>query len=390
MAAAATNSVLRSLHEIVGGVMVTPELAPAPYPTITAVQGDHPVPGRRSFAAAARIGEVAGGRRSNEVALVLVSGGTSSLIAGPLRGQSEGDLSALYQMLLESGLDIGQMNAIRKRFTRWGGGRLALALAPAATHCLVVSDVIGDDLSAIGSGPCVPDPLRVGDVTAALQRAGLYTRISQTYRDHLTGIMRGLNPETPKATHPAFAHITARVIATNRLALDAIASQARARGFVTEVRPVALAGEASVAGADIARQLIEGRTGRVSGAGGRQCIVWGGETTVALRGGGASVGAGGRCQELALAAARALAAGGESARGISLLAAGTDGRDGATEAAGACVDHETWNTIRAAGRDPDAALSRHESYGALSAAGALIPRRVTGTNVMDVVVGLMS
>jgi glycerate 2-kinase len=389
MAAAAVDSLLRSLHSIVGGVMVTPDGEPSPYPTVLSLAGDHPIPGRRSFDAAAKIAEVAAGRRATDVAIVLISGGTSSLIGAPLRGQSEADLSALHGLLLDSGLDIAQMNGVRKRFSRWGGGRLALALAPAATHCLAVSDVIGDDLSVIGSGPCVPDPGVIADVERTLDRANLRARLSPTYRDYITSVTRGVTPETPKKAHPAFAHVTSRVIATNRLALEGAAAAAKARGLVTHLQRTPLAGEASVTGEQLARLLIDAKQNPPDGNRVPRCYVWGGETTVVLGPGARASGGGGRCQELALAAARVLSEAGEAGAGISLLAAGTDGRDGSTEAAGGCVNASTWERIQSRGIDPASALLRHESNGALGAAGALVPRWNTGTNVMDVMIGVI-
>jgi glycerate 2-kinase len=386
MAAAAVNSFLHSLHSIVGGVVVSPGVGPAPYPTLVAMHGDHPVPGPKSFAAAARIGEVTAGRRGNDVAVVLMSGGASSLIGAPLRGMSETDLTALCELLLGSGLDIAAMNAIRKRFSRWGAGRLALALAPAATHCLAVSDVIGDDLSVIGSGPCVPDTNTVRDVLGLLRRADLFTRIPQAQREYLEGVSRGTIPETPTQAHPAFAHVTARVVGNNRAAIDGVAAHARAGGLAADIIDTRLGGAAALAGETIARRLLDVRA---EGASGR-CLIWGGETTVALGGDRAgSLSGGGRCQELALAAARVLHDAGEGAAGITLLAAGTDGRDGATDASGALVDGATWQAITAAGHDPARALAAHESNGALRAARALIPRRETGTNVNDVVIGIL-
>jgi hydroxypyruvate reductase len=293
---------------------------------------------------------------------------------------------------------------VRKRFSRWGGGRLALALAPAATHCLAISDVIGDDISSIGSGPCVPDPYTVKDVIDILQRAKLYQRLAPSFRDHLTGTQKGLVPETPKATHPAFAHVTARVIANNRVALDAARVKATELGIAqVTVADAPLEGGAAEAGAALARALIARRE---QAGGASSLLVCGGETTVSiphpmltpgLRARSES-GAlppvpqpqGGRCQELALAAARVLSEAGDAARGITLLAAGTDGRDGPTDAAGACVDATTWDAIRDAGRDPAAALAGHESYPALDAVGALLRTGATGTNVADVVIGLIA
>ena len=386
MASAAVAALLKSLHQIAGGVVVTPDGDRSPYPTVTALSGDHPIPSRASFIAAEKIGELSAGRRAADVALVLVSGGASSLIAAPLRGQTEGDLIALYEMLLASGLDITAMNSVRKRFSRWGGGRLALALAPAATHCLAISDVPGDDLSVIGSGPCTPDATTAADVSAILESAGLMRRVSSTHRAYLTGVARGVGPETPKRQHPAFAHVSSRIIATNRTALEGIAAAAAARGMSVEVIESPLGGAAAAAGEAIARKLIETRTKR---NGAPRCVIWGGETTVDSAGSSSGVTGGGRCQELTLAAARILGDAGDSAAGIRLLAAGTDGRDGVTDAAGAVIDGATWSAIRDAGGDPVSALEHHESTNALAAVNALIPRRRTGTNVMDVAIGIV-
>jgi glycerate-2-kinase len=381
MAAAAVASLNRSLHAIVGGVVVTPDGGPSPYPTLVSMRGDHPNPGRHSFAAAAKIAEVSAGRRGNDVAVVLVSGGTSSLIAAPLKGLNEADFTSLYEMLLGSGLDIAAVNAVRKRFSRWGAGRLALALAPAATYCLAISDVAGDDLAVIGSGPCVPDDTTAKDVISILEQASLLTRVPESLRDYLTTVTRGTIPDTPTQSHPAFAHVTARVIGNNRMSVEGAATLARERGYAVDILEPRLSGDAARAGEAIARHVLEARSSE------KHCFIWGGETTVTLAP-GAHAGGGGRCQELALAASRVLHEAGDAAAGISILAAGTDGRDGATEAAGAIVDSSTWSAIAAGGRDPAQALASHESNSALRVASALIPRKDTGTNVNDVVIGL--
>ena len=385
MAAATVGALLKSLHSIVGGVMVTPDGDRSPYPTILSLKGDHPVPGPASFLAADKIAELARGRRATDVVIVLVSGGASSLIAAPLQGQHAADLVNLYQRLLTSGLDIVAMNTVRKRFSRWGGGRLAQVLAPAAVHCLAVSDVPGDDLGVIGSGPCAPDSATANDVLAILEERKLAPRIAPIYLDYLKSVTRGVAGETPKARHPAFAHVTSRVIASNRSALERAASAAAAQGMRVEIVEDQLVGSAAAAGDSIARRLL---TASATRDGAAKCFLWGGETTVTLDE-ATSVSGGGRCQELALAAARVLGEAGERASRIRLLAAGTDGRDGITEAAGAIVDAKTWGAVAAAGADPGAALDRHQSNRALSAANALLPRRRTGTNVMDVAIGIV-
>ena len=399
MAAAAVATLQRSLLSISGGVIVSTDAAPAPHATLSALQGNHPLPGRLSFTAAARIGDLAVGMRGDDVAIVLLSGGASSLIAAPLRGMSEADVGQLFELLLFAGLDIRAMNTVRKRFTRWGAGRLALALAPARTYAFVISDVVGDEPADIGSGPCTPDAATVRTVIDLLNQSALHARISPAMRDHLTGVIRGVIPETPKAAHPAFAHVTTRIIGSNRLAVDAAVAHAHSLSLDAERVTAPLEGDAASCGARVADALLKRAQQGAPG-----CIIWGGETTVRLSGlpepatprgsGGAPATradppSGGRCQELALAAARRLAEVGGCAGRITILAAGTDGRDGTTDAAGAFAHESIWGAIREGGRDPEAALQRHESHAALAAASALLPARSTGTNVMDVVIGLV-
>jgi len=342
------------------------------------------VPGARSFDAALRLQQVITQKRGADLGIVLLSGGTSSLLASPLRGMSEADLVGLYEMLLASGLDILHMNAVRRRFSTWGAGRMALALAPARTCCLALSDVPGDDLAAIGGGPCVPDPMRARDLIEMLKRARLLERVPAVVRRALEETARGVSAETPKPTHPAFAHVTATVIGNNSGALSGAAAAARHAGYATTISPESLEGDATAAGARVAETLLSLRDR--AGARPPLCVLWGGETTVTLPLGAPN---GGRSQALALAAAKHLADAGDRARGITLLAAGTDGRDGTTDAAGAIVDGTTWHAIGAAGVDPAAALHAHDAHGALAAAAALFAPGPTGTNVMDVAIAIV-
>jgi hydroxypyruvate reductase len=383
MAAATVATVQRSLADVAGGIVIAPDAGSAPNGTMASVAGDHPIPGARSFAAASKLQDIISRKRGTDVGIVLLSGGASSLMAAPLRGMQGADLTALYELLLGSGLDIAQMNVVRKRFTYWSAGRLALGLAPAQSHCFALSDVPGDDLAVIGSGPCFPDPSRAADVVAILEAAGLHHRIAPAFRRFLADSVRRVIPETPKATHPAFAHMKARVIGNNAMALEAVATEARALGLrATVMEP--LTGDALRAGETIAAHLVRERES-LNGDG-PSCIIWGGETTMTLPPGAPQ---GGRCQAVALAAAQHLAGAGERAGGIALLAAGTDGRDGTTAAAGAIVDASTIALIRGAGIDPAAALGGHDSHRALAAAGALFTPGITGTNVMDVAIGLI-
>jgi len=366
-----------------GGIVVPPVEGSAPHPRVPVVPGDHPEPGERSRTAAAALARTAADTKPGDEAWVLLSGGATSLLGAPVDGLHPADLTELYRLLLGSGLDISAMNRIRKRFSRWGAGRLAAALAAARIRVFVVSDVIGDDLPSIGSGPCVPDPTTAAEVRQALEAAGLTARIAPALLELLREVEAGRAAETPKPDHPAFARIETRLIVSNRLALEAAAARAAALGCAARIVETPLAGEAASTGRHIADGLLRyarGSTGQQP-----QCVIWGGETTVTL--GPDAAGLGGRSQELALAAAEVLA-GDTSDSSVNLLAAGTDGRDGPTDAAGAVVDGTTWAAVRRAGRDPARDLAAHDAYRALDAAGALLRPGLTGTNVMDVAIGL--
>lgn len=371
-----------------GGLIVGPRAEPSPHPKLEVVAGDHPEPGPGSLAAARALAAVADRIGEDDETWVLLSGGTTSLIGAPENGISSSDLTALYSLLLGSGLDITAMNRIRKRFSRWGGGKLARALAPSGVRVYVISDVIGDDLASIGSGPCVPDPTTASEVRHLLESAALWDRIPAAARNLVAAGEAGRTAETPKPGDRAFARVTLELIASNRLAVEAAARHAAAAGLVPEVAAEPLAGDAAAAGARLAAHLLQ-HCGPLDvpqpdgTARARRCFIWGGETTVTL--GSAPSGLGGRCQELALAAAGALDG---ATPGVALLAAGTDGRDGPTDAAGAIVDGGTWRAITAAGRDPARDLRAHDAYRALDAANALLRPGLTGTNVMDIVIGI--
>ena len=169
------------------------------------------------------------------------------------------------------------MNAVRKRFARWGAGRLAVALAPARTHALIISDVESDDPADIASGPCTPDPNTAQDVIAILQRSGLYDRIAAPMREHLAAVARRTLPETPRAGHPAFAHVRTRIIGSNRLSTEAAARRAAEQSLAVVNHGSVLTGDAARSGATLASSLLERARD-----GWRGCVIWGGETTVQL------------------------------------------------------------------------------------------------------------
>ena len=379
-------TVLRSRgRDPAGGLIVAPVEGKSPHALLRVVKGDHPEPGSNSLAAAEALGAVARRVDASDEVWVLLSGGTTSLVGAPEPGITRAELTSIYTLLLGSGLDITAMNRIRKRFSRWGGGKLARALAPARVQVFIVSDVIGDDLASIGSGPCVPDPTRAADVQTALEDATLWSRIPESARQLVSSTVSGKAPETPKTGDQAFARITHELIASNRMALEAAAKRGAELGLAPRVIEMPLAGEAATAGSSVAASLLNNcvRLSIPQPGGLPVCLIWGGETTVTL--GDHPTGLGGRSQELALAAARELAG---ATNGIALLAAGTDGRDGPTDAAGAVVDGGTWTRIKDRGRDPVHDLARHDAYPALDSVNALIKPGLTGTNVMDIVIGI--
>ena len=338
MATAAVAELAAHGLEPAGGIVVAAEGGNGEVGLLPRVVGDHPVPGPRSLEAARAIGRAAAAVGTDDECWVLLSGGTSSLIAAPAHGVGAQQLITLFRELLASGRAIGDVNAVRRRMLRWGNGRLAEALAARHIRVLAVSDVPGDRPGDIGSGPCTPD-----------------------------------------ADAPEDGRITFEIVARNADAI--MGAERRAHEYGLDVVIGApLTGEACRAGNDLARELLAMRAKLAPGR--TACLIRGGETTVTLDG---AAGMGGRSQELALAVAHALAGTG----GITALAAGTDGRDGPTDAAGAFVDGGTWAAIAAAGADPAAALTAHDSHRALDAAGALLRTGPTGTNVMDLAIGVV-
>lgn len=345
-------------------------------PEFAVVTGNHPTPGDGSVRAATAIEDFCLHVPEDGIVWILLSGGSTSLIGGPDRGLTLADLQQSFETLLRSGLDIGTMNRVRKRLTRWGGGKLAVALRQARVLQLVVSDVIGDDLPSIGSGPLVADPIPASRVVALLGANPI--GLPPAARQRLEAMARGTWPDIPRPGDPVFDRVRTEIIGSNRVALEAVAADARRMGWLPTIKLEPAEGEASAAG----RSLVESLTG-LDPAPRPQLLVQGGETTVSL---GSAPGLGGRSQELVLAAAQAMHQQGR--QDLLVLAGGTDGRDGPTDAAGAIADGMTWAALQASGVDPDRCLADHNSHVALDRISALIRTGPTGTNVMDILLGL--
>ena len=313
--------------------------------------GEHPVPGAGSATAGeAALSAVAGLGAADRV-LALISGGASALAVAPVEGVTLADKAAVSRLLLASGLDITAMNLVRQNLSRLKGGGLARAAAPATVETLILSDVVGDDLAVIASGPTVPPAGGPGAARSLLEAEGLWDKVPQSCRAALTRPGPDATPQGP-----------VRLVGSNRLSAEAML--------------------AAVPGAKLEKAPLTGdvreAAGRVAAAArcGAGTTLWGGETTVRLRG----QGRGGRNQELALRVALALR---DLDRPWAFLSGGTDGRDGPTDAAGGLVDDGTLRRIAAAGLDAEALLAENDSYPALGAAGDLLMTGGTGTNVAD-------
>lgn len=376
MAGAAVAQCQAAGRAIAGGIVVGAASADAPHPDITVLVGDHPVPGVRSQYAAERLAALTERVGRADIVLLLLSGGTSSLVGAPIDGVRAEDLAALHSLLLGAGVPITRINAVRKRFSRWGAGRLASALDCARVIPILLADVPNEDPAMIGSGPVSPDALVAWHVERILRDAGIAGQVPLSVASAIGAMRAGAMPETPKAGSPAFARVEAPFVVGNSAALDAIASRAHALGCSPVLLShTSLQGDATAAGRALAHSVARAASG--------SCLIWGGETTVRLP---VDHGLGGRCQQLALAAAEVLAD--ERAQGAWLLAAGTDGQDGPAPAAGAVVHERSWAESAASGGSPARSLRRCDSYAALLAANAILPARHTGTNVMDVVVAI--
>jgi len=374
---AAAGEVLREAgHGSLKGFAVLDEPPRCDLPVPWCV-GDHPIPGAASLRAAERLSETVALIPAGNPAWVFLSGGASRLIAAPIDPITPDDLRELWTVLLSSGLPIGEMNAIRKRVLRHAGGRLGVALSGGAriVSQYLISDVPGDDIADIGSGPCVAAAPDQGMVRANLASLPL----SPALGGRILTVLDTSPP--PGDDDPGLAGITHRVVATNREAREAAEAAARTRGWEVQVDGTLVTGEARHVGREFAAFLVAQEPGSVP-----RLIVRGGETTVRLPS-SKECPPGGRNQELAMAAAEVLSGDGRDRPVV--LAAGTDGRDGTTDAAGAVVDGETWERIRATGMDPDQALADHRAHEALARVSALVTTGRTGTNVMDLLLGVV-
>lgn len=347
------------------------------------MEADHPLPSQRNLLAAQAVLDAARMASSRKIALVcLLSGGASAHLTIPERGITLSDVRVVTETMLRAGATIHELNTVRRHCERLKGGGMARAAAPSPVWSFVLSDVVGEPppLETIASGPTAPDPTTYADALAALEARGA-AEIAPALTAHLKEGVRGKRPETVKPGDELLARVRNIVIGSNTLAVVAASEEARSIGLrVVEAR-LGVEGEARVVGRAFAERLIAARRE----VGGTVCIIWGGETTVTVRG----QGSGGRNQEAAAGAALRIA--GEE--GVCIACLGTDGVDGVAPqgqpgAAGAVVTGRTVESGRASGVDLERALELNDTYPALKGLGAQIVTGPTGTNVNDVMIGV--
>ena len=360
---------------LAAGVVVAKELShDISIPRVQLFEAGHPLPDGRGVAAAQEIAALLQDAGEDDLVVALISGGGSALLPLPVAGVDLQQLQALTSMLLACGATINEINTLRKHLEQLKGGGFARMAAPATLATLVLSDVVGNPLDVIASGPTVPDSSSFADAYSVLERHGLLTQAPTPIRTYLEAGVRGDVSDTPNLGDALFERVQNVIIGSNEQAAEAAIASAQQFGFHTLLLSTYIQGEAREVGrvlAAIARQLHANNQPLPRPA----CIVLGGETTVTLRGNGR----GGRNQELALATVIDLA----GLHDIVLVSLATDGGDGPTDAAGAVVTGKSLERAQAQGLDPHAYLARNDAYTFFDALGDLLKTEPTATNVND-------
>ena len=333
---------------------------------IEVMEGAHPIPDESSLTAARAMLDLSANLSPRDLVFVVISGGASALLTLPSPPLRLSDLQQTTDILIRAGIDIAAINTVRKHLSAIKGGNLARHIHPARFITLILSDVVGDPIDAIGSGPTVPDDTTYADSLRILEQAHLFHKLPARVRAHLQAGVNGARPDTPFSHHPAFSHGTSHIIGGNRTAAEAAAATFRQHGFETRLH-TSLTGEARVVG----RRLVQNTPRSDSPS----VQVFGGETTVTVTGHGK----GGRNQELALSAAHAM----RERSNMLLITIATDGGDGPTDAAGAIATPTTLE--RGASRDLslESHLENNNAYPFFDAIGDLLITGPTRTNVAD-------
>ncbi len=375
-----TAPMARAIEDILGdkltdGLVVVKYGHTEPLSRIKIIEAAHPVPDEAGLMGAKEILAMAENATDNDLVVCLISGGGSALFPQPPDGIRLDDKQETTRILLACGATIHEINTIRKHLSLIKGGFLAKSVYPATLVTLIISDVIGDDLDIIASGPTVADQSSFGDCIDIIKKYKIINSLPPSVTKHLELGHIGAIPETPKQSHPCFAKAYQLVIASNRDAIAHVEKEALNRGYHTCVLSTMLQGESR----EIAKALVA--VGKECAAFKRPvktpaCIITGGETTVTIKGNGK----GGRNQEMALSAAIEM----QGSREMMFLSCGTDGNDGPTDATGAVVDNNTISKAQEMKLDPLYYLENNDSYHFFQKAGGYVKTGPTNTNVMDV------
>jgi len=343
--------------------------------TIRLYRGGHPIPNQDSLKSTGEILSYYSNMNKNDLIIILISGGGSALLTSPAPGISFTDIQQTNQVFLDHGLDIQEINTIRKHISQAKGGHLAGLIYPARTITLIISDVIGDRMDMIASGPTVPDPSTFQEAQAVINKYHLEAHLPNSIINHLIAGVDGTIQETPKPGDPIFQDQTSLVIAGIQNAMKGGLEQAQEVGFSCQILPDKLSGEARLVGVRLTELLCEIS---IQSSPVPTCLIAGGETTVTLTD-TKTPGKGGRNLELALSAVRPLA----GRKDLALITLATDGEDGMTDAAGAIVTGDTLARAEDLGLNPDKFLTNHDSYSFFHALDDLLQPGITGTNVND-------
>jgi glycerate 2-kinase len=362
-------------NRIADGVVVIKEGHGLPLKKIKVCEASHPVPDARGVKATQKILSLVEKAGKRDLVICLISGGGSALLIAPVQGISLEDKQNATKRLLACGATIHEFNTVRKHLPRAKGGRLAQMAYPATVTSLILSDVVGDDLDVIASGPTVPDPSTFQDAVQILKGYGIWDQLPPAVRNHLEKGTSGQIEDTPKSDHATFQKCSQVLVGNNLQALKAAGQEAQRLGYRPLILSSKVEGEAREVTrfyTAIAREVLSSQNPLKPPA----CVLAGGETTVTLTGDGR----GGRNQEFALAAALSI----EGLEDIVVLSVGTDGTDGPTDAAGAIADGATVARALEKGLDPKDFLRRNDSYNFFQKLGDLLMTGPTRTNVMDI------
>jgi glycerate 2-kinase len=358
---------------------------------VEVIGAGHPLPDMAGFQAAQKIAQRVSQSLTDDTILVLISGGGSALLPYPVAGISLEEKIATTDLLLACGATINEINCVRKHLSQLKGGGLAKLAFPAKVHALILSDVLGDDLTSIASGTTVADSSTYTNAITVLKNKGIWTRVPVSVRQHLQQGELGLIAETPKPDDSVFKHTSHVLCGSNTLSLKAAQQTAEQLGYNTQIYSERLCGIAREEAEQLARyassivptfhpvhpEPVEGGNAAIA-------LLAGGETTVNLKGNGK----GGRNQEFALAFALAAEQHGLTGQ-WTFLSGGTDGRDGPTDAAGGIVNAGSLQRMRQAGINPKAHLDSNDAYHALNSSNDLLITGATGTNVADLQILLL-